>query len=77
MKYKHFDFFQELPEESPAAERHQNPPEELRCLPQAEELAVVEALEKAGSLCWLNLSLALGFSFLMVALSLAVRAVSR
>ena len=44
MKYKPFDFFQELPEESPAAERHQNPPAELRCLPQAEELAVVEAL---------------------------------
>ena len=44
MKYKPFDFFQELPEEGPAAERHPNPPEELRCLSQAEELAVVEAL---------------------------------
>ena len=39
--------FQELREANPAAERHQDPSEELRCLPQAQELAVVETLHQS------------------------------
>ena len=44
MKKTYSDCFQELPEEGPAVERHPDSPEELRRLPQAEELAVVEAV---------------------------------
>ena len=39
-----FYYFQELREAYPTAERHQDPTEKLRCLPQAEELAVVETV---------------------------------
>merc|ERR1719412_1885020 len=34
-------------QKSPATERHQDPPEELRCLSQAQKLAVVETLHKS------------------------------
>ena len=41
---------QELPEEGPATERHQDPAEELCCLPQPQELAVVEAIHQSEAL---------------------------
>ena len=39
--------FQELREANSAAQRHQDPPEELRCLSQAQELAMVETLHQS------------------------------
>ena len=41
---------QELPEEGPAAERHQDLAEELCCIPQAQELAVVEVVHQSEAL---------------------------